>query len=125
MEIVEAINHKDNVKEFIEKKIKNAIEEITPYKKQLVQNFKLTILNQHTISLVGNIVYLELVSPETKHKLLKNKTDKYIHLGIILIRIIGIHCKEIGALININLLDTRNNNTVGRALLASVEVNMN
>ena len=29
-------------------------------------------------------------------------------LGIILIRIIGLHHKEIGALININLLDTRN-----------------
>ena len=125
MEIVEAINLKDSVKEFIEEKLKKAVKEVTPYKKQLVQNFKLTILNQHTISLVGNIVYLELVSPETKHKLLKNKIDKYIHLGIILIRIIGIHCKEIGALININLLDTRNNNTVGRALLASVEVNMN
>ena len=48
-----------------------------------------------------------------------------MHLGIILIRIIEIHYKEIGALININLLDTRNNNTVGRALLASEEVNMN
>ena len=78
MEIVEAINHKDNVKEFIEKKFKNAIEEITPYKKQLVQNYKITrFLNQHTISSIGNIVYLDLVSPETKHKLLKNKTDKY------------------------------------------------
>ena len=47
-----------------------------------------------------------------------------MHLGIILTGIIGLHRKEIGALININLLDTRNN-TVGRALLASVEVNMN
>ena len=47
-----------------------------------------------------------------------------MNLGIILIGIIGLHCKEIGALININLLDTRNN-TVGRALLASEEVNMN
>ena len=47
-----------------------------------------------------------------------------MHLGIILIGIIGLHRKEIGALININLLDTRNN-TVGRALLASAEVNMN
>ena len=48
-----------------------------------------------------------------------------MHLGIILIGIIRLHCKEIGALININILDTRNNNTVGWALLASVEVNMN
>ena len=47
-----------------------------------------------------------------------------MHLGIILIRIIRLHRKEIGALININLLDTRNN-TVGRALLASAKVNMN
>ena len=59
--------------------------------------------------------WLDLVSPETKSKLLKNKTDKYMHLGIILIGIIGLHRKEIGALININLLDTRTN-TVGRAL---------
>ena len=36
----------------------------------------------------------------------------------------GLHRKEIGALTNINLLDTRNN-TIGRALLASTEVNMN
>ena len=46
-----------------------------------------------------------------------------MHLRIILIRIIGFHRKEIGALININFLDTRNN-TVGRALLASAEVDM-
>ena len=47
-----------------------------------------------------------------------------MHLGIIIIGIIGLHRKEIGALININLLDTRNN-TVGRTLLASTKVNMN
>ena len=47
-----------------------------------------------------------------------------MNLGIILIGIIGLHCKEIGALININLLDTRNN-IVGQALLASAEINMN
>ena len=47
-----------------------------------------------------------------------------MHLGIILIEIIGLHRKEIGALININLLDTRNN-IVGRALLARTEVNIN
>ena len=47
-----------------------------------------------------------------------------MHLGIILIGIIWLHRKEIGALININLLDTRNN-TVERALLASAKVNMN
>ena len=47
--------------------------------------------------------WLDLVSPETKSKLLKNKTDKYMHLGIILIGIIRLHHKEIGALININL----------------------
>ena len=33
MEIVEAINPKDNVKEFIEKKLKKALKEVTPYKK--------------------------------------------------------------------------------------------
>ena len=125
MEIIEAINPKDNVKEFIEEKLKNAVNEVTLYKKWLVQNPKITrFLNQHTISSIGNIVYLDLLSPETKHKLLKNKTDKYMHLRIILIGIRGLHCKEIGALIYINLLDTRNN-TVRRALLASAEVNMN
>ena len=125
MKIVEATNPKDNVKEFIEEKLKKTIKEVTPYKKQLVQNSKKPkFLNQHTISSIGNIVYLDLVSPETKHKLLKNKTDKYMHLGIILIGIIGLHLKEIGTLININLLVTRNN-TVGRALLVSTEVNMN
>ena len=46
-----------------------------------------------------------------------------MHLGIILIGIIWLH-KEISALVNITLLDTRNN-TIGRALLASAEVNMN
>ena len=117
MEIVEAINPRDNVKEFIEEKLKNAVNEVTLYKKWLVQNPKITrFLNQHTISSIGNIVYLDLVTPKTKHKLLKNKTNKYMHLGIILIGIIGLHRKEIGALININLLDTRNN-TVGRALM--------
>ena len=82
MEIVEVINPKDNVKEFIEEKIKKTVKEVTSYKKQLVQNSKITrFLNQHTISSIGNIVYLDLVSLETKHKLLKNKTDKYMHLG--------------------------------------------
>ena len=80
--------------------------------------------NRHTMSSIGNIVYLNLVSPKTKHKLLKNKIDKYMHLGIILIWIIWLHHKDIGALTNINLLDTRNN-TVGQALLTSAEVNMN
>ena len=42
-----------------------------------------------------------------------------MHLGII-----WLHRKEIGALIKINLLDTKNN-TIGRALLANAEVNMN
>ena len=122
MEIVEAINPKDNVKE----KLKMTVNEVTPYKKkQLVQSSKITrFLNQHNISSIGNIVYLDLVSSETKHKLLKNKTDKYMHLGIILIGIIGLHRKEIGALVNINLLYTRNN-AVWWALLASIEVNMN
>ena len=97
MEIVEAINPKDNVKEFIKEKLKKTVKEVTPHKKQLVQNSKITrFLNQHTISSIGNIVYLDLVSPETKHKLLKNKTDKYMNLGIILIGIIGLHRKEIG-----------------------------
>ena len=76
MEIVEAINPKDNVKEFVEEKLKMAIKKVIPYKKQLVQNSKITkFLNQNTISSIGNIVYLDLVSLETKHKLLKNKTD--------------------------------------------------
>ena len=74
--------------------------------------------------LLGNIVYLDLVSSEIKQKLLKNKIDKYMHLGVILIGIIGLHRKEIGALVNINLLDTRNN-SIGRALLPCAEVNMN
>ena len=47
-----------------------------------------------------------------------------MHLGIILIGIIGLHRKEIRAFININLLDTRNN-TVGWTLLASAKVNTN
>ena len=42
MEIVEAINPRDNVKEFIEEKLKKAVKEVTPYKKQLVQNYKIT-----------------------------------------------------------------------------------
>ena len=36
MEIIEAINPKDNVKEFVEEKLKKAVNEVTPYKKQLV-----------------------------------------------------------------------------------------
>ena len=47
-----------------------------------------------------------------------------MNLGVILIGIIGPHRKEIGALVNINLLDTINN-SIGRALLASAEVNIN
>ena len=47
-----------------------------------------------------------------------------MHLGVILIGIIGLHRKEIGALVNINLLDTINN-SIGQALLASAKVNMN
>ena len=47
-----------------------------------------------------------------------------MYLGIILIGIIGLHKKEIEAFVNINLLDTRNN-SIGRALLSSAEVNMN
>ena len=70
------------------------------------------------------MVYLDSVSSKIKQKLLKNKIDKYMHLGVILIGIIGLHRKELGALVNINLLDTRNN-SIGRALLASTEVNMN
>ena len=64
MKMVETINPKDNVKEFIEEKLKNAVNEVTLYKKWLVQNPKITrFLNQHTISSIGNIVYLDLVSP--------------------------------------------------------------
>ena len=47
-----------------------------------------------------------------------------MYLGIILIGIIGLNHKEIGILININLLNTKNN-IVGRAILVSTEVNMN
>ena len=47
-----------------------------------------------------------------------------MHLGIILIWIIWLHRKDIGALTNINLLNTRNN-TLRRALLAKTKVNMN
>ena len=65
MEIVEAINPKDNVKEFIKEKLKKIVNEVSPYKKQSVQNSKITrFLNQHTISSIGNIVYLNLVSLE-------------------------------------------------------------
>ena len=125
MEIVEVIKPKENVKEFIEEKLKKAIKEVTPYKKPLVQSPKITrFFSQHTISSLGNIVYLDLVSSKIKQKLLKNKTDKYMHLGVILIGIIGLHIKDIGALVNINLLDTKNN-SIGRAILASAEVNMN
>ena len=46
-------------------KKKKTVKEITPYKKRLVQNPKITrFLNQHTISSIGNIVYLNLVSLE-------------------------------------------------------------
>ena len=38
MEIVEVIKPKENVKEFIEEKLKKAIKEVTPYKKPLVQS---------------------------------------------------------------------------------------
>ena len=76
MEIVEAINPKDNVKEFVEEKLKMVVKKVIRYKKQLVQNSKITkFLNQNTISSIRNIVYLDLVSLETKHKLLKNKTN--------------------------------------------------
>ena len=110
MEIVEVIKPKENVKEFIEEKLKKAIKEVTPYKKPLVQSPKITrFFSEHTISSLGNIVYLDLVSSEIKQKLLKNKIDKYMHLGVFLIGIIGLHRKEIGALVNINRLDTRNN----------------
>ena len=78
----------------MEEKMKRVVKEVTPYKKELVQNSKMTwFLNQHTISSIWNIVYLDLVSLETKHKLLKNKTDKHMHL-----QIMGLHHKEIGVL---------------------------
>ena len=63
MEIVEVINPEENVKEFVEEKLKRVVEEATPYKK-LVQNFKIArFLNKYTISSIGNSVYLDLVSP--------------------------------------------------------------
>ena len=66
MEIVEAINLKDNVKQFVEERLQRIVKEVTPYKKQLVQNSKISrFRNQHTISSIGNIVYLDLVSLET------------------------------------------------------------
>ena len=62
MEIVEVIKQKENVKEFIEEKLRKAIKEATPYKKHLVQSPKITVFfSQHTISSLGNIVYLDLV----------------------------------------------------------------
>ena len=64
------------------------------------------------------------MSSEIKKKILKNKINKYMNVGVILIKIIGLHRKEIRALVNINLLDTRNN-SIGQYLLASAEVNMN
>ena len=36
MEIVEARNPKDNVKEFIEEKLKKTVKKVTLYKKQLI-----------------------------------------------------------------------------------------
>ena len=63
MEIVEVINPEENVKEFVEEKLKRVVEEATPYK-TLVQNFKIArFLNKYTISSIGNSVYLDLVSP--------------------------------------------------------------
>ena len=51
MEIVEIIKPKENVKEFIEEKLKKAIKEVTPYKKPLVQSPKITrFFSQHTYS---------------------------------------------------------------------------
>ena len=64
MEIVEATNpKKKNVKKLIKEKLKRAINKVTPYIKQLVQSYKITrFLSQHTISSIGNIVHLDLVS---------------------------------------------------------------
>ena len=54
MEIVEVIKQKENVKEFIEEKLRKAIKEATPYKKHLVQSPKITIFfSQRTISSLG------------------------------------------------------------------------
>ena len=62
MEIVEVIKQKENVKEFIEEKLRKTIKEVTPYKKHLVQSPKITIFfSQHTISSLRNVVYLDLV----------------------------------------------------------------
>ena len=47
-----------------------------------------------------------------------------MHVGKNLIGIIRLHRKEIGTLVNIILLDTRNN-TIRRTLLTSAKVNMN
>ena len=47
-----------------------------------------------------------------------------MHLGIILIEIIRLHRKEIGPLVSINLLDTKNN-IIGISLLSNAWVNMN
>ena len=70
MEIVKVIKPKENVKEFIYEKIKTTIKEVTRYKKHIVQCPKITKnFSQHTISLLGNIVYLDLVSLEIKQKL--------------------------------------------------------
>ena len=48
MEIAEVIKPKENVKEFIEEKLKKAIKEVTPYKKHLDQSPKITrFFSQH------------------------------------------------------------------------------
>ena len=47
-----------------------------------------------------------------------------MHVGKNLIGIIRLHRKEIGALVTIKHLDTRNN-IIGKGLLANAEINMN
>lgn len=61
---------------------------------------------------------LDLVPTKVKQKLSSSHLNKYMYLGII-----GLHQKEIGTLVNISILDTKNN-TIGKALFARVEVDM-
>lgn len=118
------INHIDNIKEYVEERLKKAVKGVTPYKKHLVRSSKIVrFLSQHTISSIANILRLVFILTKVRQKLSKNHSDKFMHLRIILIGVIGLHQKEKGALVNIDLLDTRNN-TIGEALLASVVVDM-
>ena len=64
------IKPKENVKEFIEEKLKKGNKRSNSLQKNLVQSPKITrFFSQHTISSLGNVVYLDIVSLEIKQKL--------------------------------------------------------